>query len=97
MLIGKFKITVQQNEVKSRREIFKFNDIESQQKFREFMSQNSLAKCFEEKDILKASNRWLKELNNILHRSFKKIRVGKKGSTKNEVVEKIKEKQKLKN
>ena len=97
MLIGKFNIKIQKNIVKSRREIFNYNDEEGKQIFKKLTSENALSKCFEEQDILKASEKWLKELNNILHRSFKKIKVGNKGKKDNLTVEKIKEKHKLKN
>merc|ERR1712096_56141 len=74
MLIEKFNLKVSQKVIKSRREIFKYDDAEGQKRFKELTSQNILSKCFEEKNILKASEKWLKELKNILHRSFKKVR-----------------------
>ena len=47
---------------------------------------------------MKASAKWLKELKNILHRSFKKVKVGRNQSSGNkEVVNNIKLRYKLKN
>ena len=96
MLIGKFNLKVLKKIVNSRREIFKYDDVEGQKKFKELTSKNTLSRCFDdERSILKASEQWLKELKNILHRSFKKVRVGNV-KKQNDVVEKMKLKQKLK-
>ena len=97
MVIGKFNLKVHQMKDKSRREIFKYNDIDGQKRFKEFTSQNVLSKCFEEPDIMKASEKWLTELKNILHRSFKRIRVGNKRKFNDPTVENIKLKHKFKN
>ena len=97
MLIGTFKLKVNEKVLEERKEIFKYNDDEGQKRFMELTSKNTLTKCFdEEKDILKASSKWLKELNNILHRSFKKVRISNKQSKRSIVIEKIKTKQKVK-
>ena len=97
MVIGKFNLKVHQMKDKSRREIFKYNDIDGQKRFKEFTSQNVLSKCFEEPDIMKASEKWLKELKNILHRSFKRIRIGNRRKFNDPTVENIKLKHKFKN
>ena len=79
MLIGTFNIELYVKSLEQRKEIFKYNDLEGQKRFKELTSKNILSKCFDnEKDIVKASSKWLKELKNILHRSFKKVRVCKK-------------------
>ena len=97
MLIGKFDLKVLENVPQHRTEIFKYNDVEGQKKFKELTSKKILSRCFEEQDILKASARWLKELQNILHRCFKKVRVGRKKNTTNVIVENIKLKHELTN
>ena len=98
MLIGTFNIELYVKSLEQRKEIFKYNDLEGQKRFKELTSKNILSKCFDnEKDILKASSKWLKELKNILHRSFKKVRVCKKENTKSIVVEKVKIKQRVVN
>ena len=95
MLIGRFNLKVLQKIVSSRREIFKYSDVEGQQRFKELTSKETLSKCFQNKDIVKESEKWLKELKNILHRSFKKVRVGNV-MKENPIVEKMKLKHKLK-
>ena len=40
---------------------------------------------------------WMKELKNILHRSFKKVRTGNKKTKSSDIVENLKTKHKLKN
>ena len=75
MIIGKFNIKIYKKENEARREIFNYKDEEGIKNFKELTSKNTLVKCFEEKDILKSSKKWLKELKNIIHRSFKKVRI----------------------
>ena len=43
------------------------------------------------------SEKWLKEFKNILHRSFKKVRIGRGKAQRNDIVEKIKVKHQLQN
>ena len=94
MLLGTFDININEKVFEQRREIFKYNDIEGQKKFKELTSNDTLSKCFDGKnDIQKSSAKWLKELKNILHRSFKKVRICRKENPKNLLVEKIKVKQ----
>ena len=97
MMIGRFNLKALKRAMNSRREIFKYDDTEGQKRFKELTSENKLSKCFEDEDILKASDKWLKEFKNILHRSFKKVRVGNIKQVKNEMVEKMKDKHRLKN
>ena len=66
------------------------NDEEGLNKFREMTSNDVLTKCFEEKDFNKAADKWLKELKNILHRSFKKVRIGNKKNISDEAVNLLK-------
>ena len=58
-------------------------------------SSDTLSKCFKGENILKESKKWLKEYNNILQRSFKKIRIIKP-RLKSEVVSLMREKAQLK-
>ena len=98
MLIGTFNAMINDKYLEQRKEIFKYNDIDGQKRFKDLTSKNILSKCFdEENDVVKASSKWLKELKNILHRSFKKVRVCKRGKTRSVVIEKIKIKQKVVN
>ena len=46
MMIGKFDLKVQQKITQSRREIFKYKDVERQKRFKELTSQNTLSKRF---------------------------------------------------
>ena len=47
MMIGKFDLKVQLKITQSRREIFKYKDVEGQRRFKELTSRNTLSKCFE--------------------------------------------------
>ena len=60
MIIGKFHLKVQQKVTQSRREIFKYDDVEGQKQFKELTSHNILSKCFGKGDIVKESEKWLK-------------------------------------
>ena len=77
MILGKFSMKVFRKAMEPRREIFKYNDEAGMKKFKELTSANTHSKCFEQEDIIKASNKWLKELKNIIHHSSKKVRIGK--------------------
>lgn len=61
----------------TREENFKFKDTEGQKLFSEILNNESnLVKCFQNnEDIDTQTNNWLKQLNNIFHRCFKKVRV----------------------
>ena len=65
------------NEIKSRYEIYNFKNLNGIRKYKELTSSDTLSKCFKGENILKESKNWLKEYNNILQRSFKKIRITK--------------------
>ena len=78
MLAGTFGLKTLKDVKEIRREVFKYDDEEGMKKFREMTSKDVLSNCFDEIDVTKAANKWLKELKNILHRSFKKVRVGNK-------------------
>ena len=97
MLIGRFNLKVIQKSSERRKEMFKYNDVEGMRKFKELTSKDILSKCFDEKDIIKASEKWFKQLNNILHRSFKKTRIGNRKKPNNEAVNILKTKHQLKN
>ena len=95
MITGKFNLKVLSKVNDVRREIFKYHDAEGLKRFKELTSEDVLSKCFDEKDTVKASTKWLKELKNILHRSFKKVRIGSKKNPKSDSVELLKTKYKL--
>ena len=97
VITGTFLLKTLKEETETRREIFKYNDKEGLKKFYEMTSKDILTKCFDEDDITKASKKWLKELKNILQRSFKKVRIGAKKQIDNEAVHLLKDKMKLKN
>ena len=97
MLAGTFGLKTLKDVKEIRREVFKYDDEEGMKKFREMTSKDVLSNCFDEKDVTKAANKWLKELKNILHRSFKKVRVGNKKQENNESVDLLKDKLKLQN
>ena len=63
-----------------REEYFNFKNVENQESFRDILnSENNLTKCFENSDgVEKQTERWFAAFNNIVHRSFKKIRVSGK-------------------
>ena len=82
------------NEIKPRYEIYNFKDSNGIQKYKELTSSNTLSKCFKGENILKESKKWLKEYNNILQRSFKKIRITKP-RRKSEVINLMREKAQL--
>ena len=58
--------------------------------FKLLTSSNKLSKCFETSDVETACKKWQKEFNNILHRAFKKVRVGGTVKKNNEVIDAMK-------
>ena len=60
-----------------RREVFNFKNEECQQAFFKITSETSkLSECFStDQPFLAQAKRWNKELNNMLHLTFKKVRV----------------------
>ena len=72
-----FNIKWNQKEKPIRLEIFNFKDKDEQKKFRELTNVSTkLSSVFDTKEDIEAqSNKFLKELNKILHQCFKKIRV----------------------
>ena len=97
MMIGIFELKTLKEVKETRKEIFKYNDEEGKKKFYEMTSNDALTKCFDEEDFTKAAKKWIKELKNILHRSFKKVRLGTKKQNNEDAVTVLKEKIKLKN
>ena len=74
-----------------RREVFKLKDKEGLNKFKEItsncpkliqISQNS-------NNFLKDSEQWINKIQDIMHKSFKKIRITGKGKSKNPEMEKL--------
>ena len=64
----------------NREEIYNFNDEEGFDRFAERTVENDALKhCFDDEceDIEVSSNRWLKIVNGLIRKSFKKIRIGK--------------------
>ena len=83
MLIGEYNLKVLKKIVNSRREIFKYDDVEEQKKFKELTSKNTLSRCFDDnRSILKESKQWLKELK-------LSCKEAKRCSTENEVKTKV--------
>ena len=82
------------NVYQERYETFNFNTTGGIEKYKELTSSDTLSKCIKGQDILKESNKWLKEFKNILHRCFKKIRITKPRQ-KSEVVKLMREKDQL--
>ena len=70
-----------------RREIFNYKDPEGLIKFKQLTSLNTLSKCVNS-DVKGSGKKWIKEFNNIIQRSFKKIRINKRG-IKNEQVDNL--------
>jgi hypothetical protein len=66
----------QQNQ---RKEIFNFRNSDDFDKYKiETEDNQELLKCFEDvTDLNTASNKWLKTLNNIIRKCFRKVRLGK--------------------
>ena len=65
MLRGIFNLRTLKEVKETRREVFKYNDDEGLNKFREMTSNDVLTKCFDEENINTAVDKWLKELKNI--------------------------------
>ena len=72
---------------KQRYEIFKFNDPEGIIKFNELTSSNTLSNCIKESDVKLSSKKWLKAFNNIMQRSFKKVRISNNQQFRNDEVQ----------
>ena len=76
-IFARFNIKLANNSKQDRREIFDFKDQEAQKVFKE-LSDNSeqLNNCFKsDKSPPEEAGRFFKVLNNLFHRSFKKIRI----------------------
>ena len=78
-----------------RTEVFNFKNTDGIQKFKELTSGSTLSSCFKGGDVVKESNHWLKEFNNILQRSFKKIRLTSRNTQNEEIVVLMQSKAKL--
>ena len=63
--------------VEERVELFNFRNVDCQEKFKENTEENSkLTECFEtEENFDSQCNKWMKNLNETFHESFKKIRI----------------------
>ena len=58
MLIGTFDFKIDGKILEQRKEVFKYNDVDGQKRFKELTSKNTLSKCFdEEEDVFKASSK----------------------------------------
>ena len=91
-IITKFDIKYSKDVDKQRIEIFNFIDSEGQKKFKELTDSNTLSSIFDNSDrIEKQAKKFMKQLNRILHQSFKKIRIKPEAETK---IEKMFKKQK---
>ena len=60
--------------------MFNFNDLEGWKKFSLLTSGSTLLNCLQSYNIEEDGRKWFKIIMNILHRSFKKIRIVSKNS-----------------
>ena len=97
ILFSKFSVTFNRKSRKLRKELFKFKCEESKKLFlEETNSSSKLTSCFHsQQDISKCSERFVKTLNGIFHKCFKKVRI-RTGQKRNLGEEKIQEKLKMK-
>ena len=67
------------NDVDNRQEIYNFQNVESFQRFEMLTeSDDDLKNCFVDcQDLNKSANKWLKRLNILIQKSFRKIRIKK--------------------
>ena len=65
----------QENE---RYEIFNFKDPEGILRFHDLTSSSTLSNCIQDNNVKTSSKKWIKNFKNILHRSFKKVRIRNK-------------------
>ena len=77
--------------------MFQFNDPEGIIRFKELTSANTLTNCINDSDVKQSSKKWLQNLNNILHRSFKKIRITNRKMKTDDVHMLMKAKTQIKN
>ena len=70
----------------SRQNIFNFKNSEGLQKYKNMTSSDILSKCFQGKNVLEESHKWLKTFKNILHRCFPIIRLSDKNHDKNNLI-----------
>ena len=68
-------------------EMFNYKDPQGLIRFTELTSSDTLSRCIGS-EVRGSGKKWMKEFNNILHRSFKKIRVNQRG-LKNEHVHRL--------
>ena len=79
-----------------RKEVFNFNDTDAQETFKSLTSGNLLSNCFLSSSSTEvAAKKWFKEFNNILHRSFKKVRITGRNDKRSDVNELMMEKNKI--
>ena len=69
--------------------------IEGQKTLYSLTSSNTLSKLFENQNIEDPCKRWFKEFTNILHRSFKKVRINGTKKENDVVLQKLKVKQEI--
>ena len=95
-LVSYFDITWNANDdCKNRMKVFNFNDPEGQKTFYNLTSSNTLSKLFDNQNIQDPCKRWYKEFTNILHRSFKKVRINGPKKENVAIVQKMKIKQEI--
>ena len=99
ILFGKFRLKYNTKKNEVRREVFNFNDKESQNRYYEVTSNgDKFSNIFNGKGTIeKQVNKFYKNLDDIFHQCFKKIRIKTKNSEKkNDEEREISEKLKLK-
>ena len=80
---------------KQRYEIFNFKDPEGIIRFNELTSSDTLSSCMGDSDARQSGKKWLKIFRNILHRSFKKVRITNKQLKKDNIHNLMKSKTQL--
>jgi hypothetical protein len=80
---------------KQRYEIFNFKDPEGIIRFNELTSSDTLSSCMGDSDARQSGKKWLKIFRNILHRSFKKVRITNKQFKKDNIHNLMKSKTQL--
>ena len=94
--VATFNICIQQSKSQGvKHEMFNFKDEEGQRKYKEMTSGTALSNIFLNSNVTDPGKKWHKEVQNILHRSFKKIRVKGPKPPDKETMKIMKEKTKI--
>ena len=95
-LVGTFNLTFQQMKTKDvKNEVFNFKDPDGQKVFKQMTSGTTLTSIFENSNVADPMKKWHKEVQNIIHRSFKKIKIKGPKPPNKEVMKAMKKKTKI--